>query len=81
MFILLAFWKKLCYIKLIIKTARKNMKTLQVHFTYNNVQDFCVVKSKTKRFAMGKQMETVYALSKQLNLKMTDITLTHYYVC
>ena len=57
------------------------LKTLQVHFTYNNVQDFCVVKSKTKRFAMGKQMETVYALSKQLNLKMKDITLTHYYVC
>ena len=55
------------------------MKTLQVHFTYNNVQDFCVVNSKTKRFAMGKQMETVYKLSKQLNLKMKDITLTHYY--
>ena len=57
------------------------MKTLQVHFTYNNVEDFCVVKSKTKRFAMGKQMELVYALSKQLNLKMNEITLTHYYVC
>ena len=52
------------------------MKTLQVHFTYNNVQDFCVVNSKTKRFAMGKQMETVYKLSKQLNLKMKDITLS-----
>jgi hypothetical protein len=57
------------------------LKTLQVHFTYKNVQDFCVVKSKTKRFAMGKQMETVYKLSKQLNLKMNEITLTHYYVC
>ena len=57
------------------------MKTLQVHFTYNNVEDLCVVKSKTKRFAMGKQMELRYYLSKQLNLKMEDITLTHYYVC
>jgi len=26
-------------------------------------------------------METVYKLSKQLNLKMNEITLTHYYVC
>jgi hypothetical protein len=60
---------------------RANMKSLQVHFKYNNVEDFCVVQSKTKRFAMGKQMETVYKLSKQLNLKMNEITLTHYYVC
>jgi len=61
------------------------MQNLQVHFTYNingsTVEDLCVVQSKTKRFAMGKQMETVYKLSKQLNLKMQDITLTHYYVC
>jgi|TARA_R110002124_G_scaffold259969_1_gene425858 hypothetical protein len=57
------------------------MQTLQVHFKYKNVEDFCVVQSKTKRFAMGKQMETVYALSKQLNLKMEEIELTHYYVC
>ena len=71
---------KVCYIINTI-TERAILKTLQVHFTYNNVEDFCVVKSKTKRFAMGKQMELVYALSKQLNLKMKDITLTHYYVC
>lgn len=64
---------------------RAIMQNLQVHFTYNVndclVQDLCVVSSKTKRFAMGKQMETVYKLSKQLNLKMQDITLTHYYIC
>ena len=71
---------KVCYIINTI-TERAMMKTLQVHFTYNGVEDFCVVKSKTKRFAMGKQLETVYWLSKQLNLKMKDITLTHYYVC
>ena len=57
------------------------MQTLQVHFKYKNVEDFCVVQSKTKRFAMGKQMETVYKLSKQLNLTMQEIALTHYYVC
>ena len=61
------------------------MKQLQVHFTYNvngtEVQDLCVVQSKTKRFAMGQQFMTKYNLSKQLNLSMEDITLTHYYVC
>ena len=35
------------------------MQTLQVHFTYNNVEDFCVVKSKTKRFAMGKRTKRI----------------------
>jgi len=57
------------------------LKNLQVHFKYNNVEDFCVVQSKTKRFAMGQQFMTKYKLSKQLNLKMEEIELTHYYVC
>ena len=61
------------------------MRNLQVHFTYNvngaEVQDFCVVQSKTKRFAMGQQMLTQFKLAKQLDLKAEDITLTHYYVC
>jgi hypothetical protein len=57
------------------------MQTLQVHFKYKNGEDGCVVQSKTKRFALGKQMETVYKLSKQLNLTMQEITLTHYYLC
>ena len=61
------------------------MRNLQVHFTYNvngaEVQDFCVVQSKTKRFAMGQQMLTQFKIAKQLNLKAEDITLTHYYVC
>ena len=61
------------------------MKQLQVHFKYNingnEVQDFCVVQSKTKRFAMGQQMLTQFKLAKQLDLKAEDITLTHYYVC
>ena len=47
------------------------MRNLQVHFTYNvngtEVQDLCVVQSKTKRFAMGQQMLTQYKLAKQLN--------------
>jgi len=77
----LHFGKKCAILSYKIKKAELKLKNLQVHFTYNNVEDFCVVKSKTKRFAMGKQMETVYALSKQLNLKMEEITLTHYYVC
>ena len=61
------------------------MKQLQVHFKYNingnEVQDFCVVQSKTKRFAMGQQMLTQFKLAKQLNLKAEDVTLTHYFVC
>lgn len=57
------------------------MKNLQVHFKYKNVEDFCVVQSKTKRFAMGQQFMTKHKLSKQLNLKMEEIELTHYYVC
>ncbi len=61
------------------------MKQLQVHFKYNingnEVQDFCVVQSKTKRFAMGQQMLTQYKLAKQLNLQEKDVTLTHYFVC
>ena len=61
------------------------MRNLQVHFTYNvngtEVQDLCVVQSKTKRFAMGQQMLTQFKLAKQLDLKAEDITLTHYYVC
>jgi hypothetical protein len=61
------------------------MRNLQVHFTYNvngaEVQDFCVVQSKTKRFAMGQQMLTQFKLAKQLNLKAEDVTLTHYFVC
>ncbi len=61
------------------------MRKLQVHFTYNvngaEVQDFCVVQSKTKRFAMGQQMLTQFKLAKQLNLKAEDVTLTHYFVC
>ena len=52
------------------------MKQLQVHFTYNingnEVQDFCVVQSKTKRFAMGQQMLTQYKLAKQLNLQRKE---------
>ena len=61
------------------------MRNLQVHFTYNvngtEVQDLCVVQSKTKRFAMGQQMLTQFKLAKQLDLKAEDITLTLYYVC
>ena len=61
------------------------MRNLQVHFTYNvngtEVQDLCVVQSKTKRFAMGLQMLTQFKLAKQFDLKAEDITLTHYYVC
>ena len=61
------------------------MRNLQVHFTYNvngtEVQDLCVVQSKTKRFAMGQQMLTQFKLAKLLDLKAEDITLTHYYVC
>ena len=61
------------------------MKQLQVHFKYNingnEVQDFCVVQSKTKRFAMGQQMLTQYKLAKQLNLQEKDVTLTHYLEC
>ena len=61
------------------------MRNLQVHFTYNvngtEVQDLCVVQSKTKRFAMGLQMLTQFKLAKQLNLNAEDINLTHYYVC
>ena len=61
------------------------MRNLQVHFTYNvngtEVQDLCVVQSKTKRFAMGLQMLTQFKLAKQLDLIAEDITLTHYYVC
>ena len=61
------------------------MRNLQVHFTYNvngaEVQDFCVVQSKTKRFAMGQQMLTQFKIAKQLNLKAEDITLTHIVVC
>ena len=61
------------------------MRNLQVHFTYNvngtEVQDLCVVQSKSKRFAMGLQMLTQFKLAKQLDLKAEDITLTHYYVC
>ena len=61
------------------------MRKLQVHFTYNvngaEVQDFCVVQSKTKRFAMGQQMLTQFKLAKQLNLKAEDVMLTHYFVC
>ena len=30
---------------------------------------------------MGQQFMTKYKLSKQLNLKMEEIELTHYYVC
>ena len=61
------------------------MTQLQVHFKYNingnEVQDFCVVQSKTKRVAMGQQMLTQFKLAKQLNLQEKDITLTHYFVC
>ena len=61
------------------------MNQLQVHFKYNingyEVQDFCVVQSKTKRFAMGQQMLTQFKLAKQLNLQEKDVTLTHYFVC
>ena len=61
------------------------MKQLQVHFTYNvngaEVQDFCVVQSKTKRLSCATQLQTAFNLSKQLNVSAKDITLTHYYVC
>ena len=61
------------------------MRNLQVHFTYNvngtEVQDLCVVQSKTKRFAMGQHMLTQFKIAKHINLQAEDITLTHYYVC
>ena len=61
------------------------MKQLQVHFTYNvngaEVQDFCVVQSKTRRLSCATQLMTAFNLSKQLNVSAKDITLTHYYVC
>ncbi len=61
------------------------MKQLQVHFTYNvngmEVQDFCVVHSKTKRLSCATQLMTAFNLAKQLNVSAKDITLTHYYVC
>ena len=61
------------------------MKQLQVHFTYNingnEVQDFYVVQSKTKRYTCGQQLMDSYKIAKQLNLKHADVKLTHYFVC
>ena len=78
-----AFFVLLC--KYNITTRAYKKKQLQVHFTYNvngaEVQDFCVVQSKTKRLSCATQLMTAFNLSKQLNVSAKDITLTHYYVC
>jgi hypothetical protein len=56
------------------------MRYLQVHFNYKNIEDFVVVKSKTKRLTLLEQFNIKNKFAKLYDADYNDINLTHYFV-